>query len=134
MTNGPMNGDLIGLYVNNVLVLKGADHKFSLKIATRETTTKDDAGVASFEPTKRSGDISGSILHAEDTNFGLDEIFLMAYNRQKFTVKFGSSVIGDNYYSGTGFFTSLDKSGKANDNVTGSYTVQLTGNIQIFTN
>jgi hypothetical protein len=133
-TLGVMNGDLIGLYVNGQLVARGTDHKFSFKTATRETTSKDDVGWASFEPTKRSGDVSGSVLHAEDATFGLAQIFTMKANRQKFTVKFGSAQIGDNYFFATGFFTSLDKSAKANDNVTGSYTIQLTGQIQQLTN
>lgn len=129
-TLGVQNGDLIGLYVNGQLIARGTDHKFSFKVASRETTSKDDTGWANSEPTKRSGDVSGSILFAEDASFGLNQIFTLASTRQKFTVKFGSAQVGDYYYFATGFFTSLDKSAKANDNVTGSYTIQLSGVIQ----
>src|SRR6185295_17767324 len=100
------NGDIIGIFINNALIANGKDCSIDFTVASRETTTKDDVGTASFEPTKKSGTLKGSFLQAEDAN-GYNQLFALANSRQKFTWKHGSVQTGDTYRYGTGFFTSL---------------------------
>ena len=123
------NGDVVGIYINNQLIANGKDCLFDFSVASREITTKDDAGVGAFEPTKRTATLKGSFLHAEDANC-FNQLYDLASSRHKFTWRHGSTQSGDRVRFGTGFFTSLSHSSSDNDNITGSYSIQVTGAVQ----
>lgn len=132
-TLGKINGDIIGVYVNGALIASSTDCSHNLSIDSRETTNKDDGGKYTGLPTKSTETIDGSFLVAFDQAAYLT-VFSLARNKSLFTVKFGSAVSGDPYFQGTGYFTSVKKAAKNNDNVTASYTIQLTGAVQVLTN
>lgn len=127
------NGDAIGVYVNNMLIANGKECSFDPTVAQRETTTKEDVGTASYEPTKKSFTLKGSFLHAEDANC-FNQLFALLNSRQKFTWKHGSVASGETFRFGTGFFTGLSLGAPDNDNVTGNYTIQVTGPVQTAVN
>lgn len=127
------NGDLIGIYINNTLIANGKDCGLDLAIGSRETTTKDDVGTGSFEPTKKTATLKGSFLQADDA-FDYNQLFALAISRQKFTWKHGSVQSGDTVRSGTGFFTAVGHASTDNANITGSYSIQATGPITIAVN
>lgn len=125
-TAGRINGDILGIQVNGSTVAVTTECSQSIAIANRETTSKDDNGNGNFEPTKKTETLKGSFLVAFD-NSAYQTLKALAKAKTKFTWRFGSTVSGDPYDTGTGFFTSLDTSAPNNDNVTASYTIQVTG-------
>lgn len=130
---GKIDGNIFGLYINNQLVASSTSASLDLSVATRETTTKDDAGKSAFEPTKFSGTASGDFLITEDSG-NYNTLFSLLYTRQKFTWKYGTAVSGDQVRFGTGFFTSLKHSSPQNDNVSGNFSIQITGQVFVSTN
>jgi hypothetical protein len=125
-TSGRINGDIVGIKVNNVLIAVGTSNNQDISIDSRETTSKDDGGRYNGEPTKVTETLKGDFFVAFDTN-AYQTLKSLARSRAKFTWIFGSLASGDPYDTGTGFFTSLGTSAPNNDNVTGSYTIQVTG-------
>lgn len=132
-TIGRINGDVLGIQINGQLVAVTQECSHSIAVASRETTSKDDAGKYQGEPTKATETLKGSYLVAFDNNM-YQTIRSLARSKSKFTWRFGSTVSGDPYDQGTGFFTSVDTSAPNNDNVTGSYTIQVTGAVITSTN
>lgn len=125
-TAGRINGDVLGIMVNGATIAVTQDCSQSIAIASRETTSKDDLGNYNGEPTKKTETLKGSFLVAYD-NSAYQTLKALAKAKTKFTFRFGSVVSGDPYDTGTGFFTSLDTAAPNNDNVTASYTIQVTG-------
>jgi len=125
-TLGRINGDVLGISLNGLLIAVTQDCSQSIAIASRETTSKDDAGNYNGEPTKKTETLKGSFLVAFDNN-AYQTLKTIAKGKQKFTWRFGSVVSGDPYDTGTGFFVSLDTAAPNNDNVTASYSIQVTG-------
>ena len=132
-TAGRISGDIIGIKINNVLIAVATSHNQSIAIASRETTSKDDNGRWNGEPTKVTETLKGDFIVAYDNN-AWQTLKEAASAKQKFTWFFGSTVSGDPYDTGTGFFLNLDTSVPNNDNVTGSYTIQVTGAVTTTTN
>jgi hypothetical protein len=125
-TLGRINGDVLAISVNGQTIAVTTECSQSIAIANRETTSKDDAGNGNFEPTKKTETLKGSFLVAYDNN-AYQTLKSLAKGKSKFTWRFGSVVSGDPYDTGTGFFTSVDTSAPNNDNVTASYSIQVTG-------
>jgi hypothetical protein len=132
-TAGRINGDVIGIMVNGTTIAVASTSSQNIAIASRETTSKDDLGRYNGEPTKVTESLSGDFLVAYDNN-AYQTLKALARAKTKFTWRFGSVVSGDPYDTGTGFFTSLDTSAPNNDNVTGSFTIQVTGAVTTTTN
>lgn len=132
-TPGRINGDVIGIMINGVTIAVGQSHGQSIAVASRETTSKDDGGNYNGEPTKKTETLKGAFLVAFD-NAAWQTLKAIIRAKQKFTWRFGSIVSGDPYDTGTGFFTSLDTDAPNNDNVTGSYAIQVTGPVTTATN
>lgn len=131
-STGKINGDIIGVYINNVLIASSTDCNHNLSVDSRETTNKDDGGKYSGLPTKSTETIDGGFLVAYDSN-NYQTLASLARNKSLFTWKLGSAVSGDPYYQGTGYFTKLSFSAKNNDNVTGNYSIQITGTVLTLT-
>lgn len=125
-TAGRINGDILGIMVNGATIAVAQDSGQTIAVAQRETTSKDDSGNYNAEPTKKTETLKGSFLVAFD-NSAYQTLKALAKAKTKFTWRFGSVVSGDPYDTGTGFFTSLDTSAPNNDNVTASFTIQVTG-------
>ena len=132
-SSGRINGDIFAFKYNNHLLAASKDLGHSIGVDQRETTTRDDQGRYQGEPTKVKETIKGGFLVALDNNC-YQTIKSLARSRTKFTYFFGSTVSGDQYEQGTGFFINVDTSAPDNDNVTGSFSVQIVGVPQIFTN
>ena len=132
-TAGRINGDVIGIMVNGTTIAVAQSSSQNIAIASRETTSKDDLGRYNGEPTKVTESLSGDFLVAYD-NSAYATLKSLARAKTKFTWRYGSVVSGDPYDTGTGFFTALDTSAPNNDNVTGSFTIQVTGAVTTATN
>lgn len=133
-TIGNGAGEIIGIYINNQLIASSTSCEYDFTIDERETTTKDDQGRTTYQPTKTNANISGEFLKREDVNMNYNDIFSLAYNRTLFTWRKGSVVQGDRVHTGTGFFTNIKESAGQYDNITGSYSIRVTGPITITTN
>lgn len=132
-TAGRINGDIINISYNGRIIAVGTGCSHSIGIAQRETTSKDDQGKYNGVPTKATETLKGDFLVAYDQN-DFQTIRSLARAKTLFTFKFGSHVSGDPCDTGTAFFTSVDTSAPNNDNVTGSYTMQITGAVTTTTN
>lgn len=133
-TQGIGAGEIIGIYINNQLIAKSNSCEFDFSIDERETTTKDDQGRTTYQPTKTNATISGEFLKVETEAMNYNDIFTHAYNRTLFTWRKGSTAQGDRVYQGTGFFTSIKESAPQYDSITGSYSIRVTGPIIVTTN
>lgn len=125
-TIGEVNGDIFAISINGQVIASSTDCSLSIAVAARETTVKQDNGDYNGEPTKKTETIKGGFLVTFD-NSAYQNLKAIARSKQKFTWRFGSTASGDPYDQGTGFFTSLDTSAPNNDNVTGAYSIQVTG-------
>lgn len=132
-TAGRISGDIIMVQYNGKIIAVSTSCQHSIGVAQRETTSKDDAGKYNGVPTKVTETIKGDFLVAFDQN-DYQTIRSLARAKTLITYKFGSTASGDPFDTGTAFFTSVDISAPNNDNVTGSYALQVTGAVTASTN
>lgn len=126
-TTGIGNGSLIGVYIGNTKILNGTTSKFGIKMATRDTTNKDTSGWKTALGGLLNWEGSGDFLFAEDASYGFSDLFAAITARTAVTIKISSEVVGDNYYSGSAFLTSLDKDDTMEANSTFSVSFEGTG-------
>jgi hypothetical protein len=70
------------------------------------------------------------MLFAYDAAYGMEELYTIAAAQTTAAVVFGTGVSGDNKWSGTGLVTEWSLSSpNTNENVTGSFTIQGTGEL-----
>ncbi|MEM9991356.1 MAG: phage tail tube protein [Bacteroidota bacterium] len=139
MTTGVMDGNLWILMVDDTAVGCLTSNSLSQSRDTRDTTCKTGTAnnnYRTFLPSFISGTISFEGLHAEDeSNESSYEIETKFKNGTLVNWKIGSTVTGDKYYSGSGYFTQLDlKGGSAGENVTYSGSIQISGAVTQETN
>ena len=132
-STGVMNGTLIGLYIDGVKVAKSTSCKIGLARATRNTTNKDSGSWQEVEYGLGSGSLSGDFLDAEDSAFNYSDLFNILLNKTKVTAKWSSEVSGDKYYQALCLLTKVDKDAPMEENVSGSYELQITGTPQELT-
>lgn len=126
-TVGIINGTLMGVYVGATLILKGKSTKFSMKMATRETTNKDTSGYKTVLGGLMSWDGSGDFLFAEDSAYGYRDLKTALEARAAVTVMWSSGVAGNYKHSGSAFITALDMDMPMEDNVTFSVSFEGSG-------
>jgi hypothetical protein len=129
-----VNTTAMNLYIDGVKVARCNDASVSFSHAVRDITTKDSGGYQEFLEGLRSATISGGNLLAFDDTNGTVDLFDHLKDRDEVTVKFSTEVSGDKYFEADGYFTQLDVSSPgAEDNVSGSFTIQVTGVFELKT-
>lgn len=128
-TTGIMNGTLLGVYRDAVLIGHATESSISLSMDTRDASTKDSAGYRDLLEGAKSGSISVSALYADDATSGPTQLMVNYTARTVIAVKFSTEEAGDHYWSANAYITSLEVSASKEDNVTYSATFELTGAI-----
>jgi hypothetical protein len=133
-TTGVINGGIIGIYngANKIAVATGCN--FSLSHAPRDTSNKDDGQWTAKGTGRTSAQCGGSGLFKFDTNYNYSYLWGLIAARTALTIKVGNAVVGDLYYSFTGYLTSLECDFPDQESSTYSYTVEATGAVTEATN
>lgn len=132
-TTGVINGTLLRVYVNGTAIAKTTSSELSITKNTRDTSSKDSGSWTNRLYARGEWEITGDYLQAEDSTYGLDDLFALVENETIVTVKMSSEVSGDKYFTGSALITSLNRSAPDQDNVTGSFTFQSDGALSIAT-
>lgn len=127
MTAGIVNGKMIGLYVGNELIAYAKSHKLSVKMATRDATSKDSGSWSEKLEGLLEWSVTGDSLFAFDAIHGVSELFESMTGRTKVSVKLSTEVTGDLKFSGEAFITALDLDAPNEENTTYSYSLEGTG-------
>lgn len=128
-TTGIVNGTALKIYVGGTAVAYTTSASLDLSMATRDTSSKDSAGWQESAEGQRSGTISGDFLFAFDAAYGFEDLFTLYANRTKVTVKLATSDLADKFISGDAYLTSLSKSAPMEDTISGSFSMNFTGEI-----
>lgn len=128
MTSGIMNGSLVGVYVNgSVKVANCVTSEFSITMAVRDTTNKDNSGWKTGLGGVKSWSGSCSGMFDQLANYTFDQLFALIDARTPITLYFSTTVTGDKKYSGSALITSLKKTFPAEENVTFDMSFEGTG-------
>lgn len=129
-TTGVLNSSLIALYVEGSVILCSTDATITIENGTRETTCKEDDEWASYEPSIKSWNMSGSAFYRTDSTPGMHDMFtyLTGSTKGKVAVKWASKETGDKQFGGNGIITRLQgNSPGVNENATWDIDIQGTG-------
>lgn len=136
-TTGVMNASKFVIYSGASLAAAtpigyALDCSLSISHEPRDTTTKFSGGWRDLLEGLRQWSVSGTHLFAEDSANGEAELFASLNNRTKLFVKAtvheGSDEnSGDTRYAGSGYITSIEKSGGVEDNVQFSFSFEGSG-------
>jgi len=127
MTTGVINGTLVGVYVDNVLIGNATSGSISISHSGRDTSSKDDGGWTTMLEGQREFSVSADGFVAYDATNGLDELLLLITNRTKVTLKFSTEVVGDTRLTGDAFCTSISSDSPNEESSTFSVEFQGTG-------
>jgi TP901-1 family phage major tail protein len=123
-TTGIINGSTFLVYVEDVAIAHATSHSLSVTMATRNATTKDNAGWSIKLAGVREWSVTGEGLIALDATYGVSELFTVMTNRTVCTVKFSTEVSGDEFWGGEAVLTSLQLDAPMEDNGTYSFTFE----------
>lgn len=126
-TAGIINGTLMGVYIGSTLILRGKSTKFSMKVASRDTTNKDTGGYKTVLGGLASWEGSGDFLFTEDASYGFRDLKTALEAKTLVTVKWSSEVAGNYKHSGTALITSLDADFPVEENSTFSVSFEGSG-------
>lgn len=126
-TTGIINGSLFLVYIEDVAVAHATSHRLNVTMATRNATTKDNAGWGVKLSGLREWSVSGEGLLALDAIYGASELFTVMTNRTVCTVKFSTEVSGDEFWGGEAVLTSFQLDAPMEENGTYSFTFEGAG-------
>lgn len=127
MTSGILNGTLIGVYKDNVLIARAVSSDLDITMATRETTNKDTAGWKTILGSTISWSCTTEAMHEENIAGGFPYQFSTLTAKTAVTLMISSGVSGDKKYTGSAFMTNLKRTHPHEGNVTWSCTFEGTG-------
>jgi hypothetical protein len=121
--------------VGSTVVSCLTDASLSLSQEFRDTTCKDSGGFNNILPAKRGWEMSGSALFSYDGTTTFTDFFALWNGQTLATVIFGTTVSGDQIYTGTAYLSSLSASSSGTDeNVTFEFSLTGTGTLAESTN
>jgi TP901-1 family phage major tail protein len=126
-TTGIVNGSLLLVYIEDVAVAHATSHSLSVTMASRNATTKDNAGWTSKKAGLREWTVTGEGLVALDAAYGMSELFTIMTNRTTCTIKFSTEVSADEFWGGEAILTSLQCDAPMEENATYSFTFEGDG-------
>ena len=126
------NGTDILIYVEtspNVFTAVGGSVTNTLSINGEviDVTTKDSQGWRELLQGLRSWSMSGEGKFDDASTFGFEELFAKIEARTAVTIRFTDETLGETYYEGGAFVTSLEKTAPLEDATTFSFTFEGTG-------
>lgn len=102
----------------------------SLSMDFRETTNKDTTGGKDFLPTRYQWNMTGEAHFQEDeSNNPYSTMFADFIAGTQRSVEYTTDVVGDNNYTGNGYFESLERSSPDADNATYNFAIKGTGDL-----
>lgn len=136
-TTGVVNSKLMVIKVGAATVTCLVDVTLSMNVETRETTCKDSGSWNEALASKRGWTASGSGMFAYDATYGAKQLFDIYSSDQTTlaTITWGTTVTGDEVYSGDAILTSLTFSAPGSDeNTTFEFEFQGSGELASATN
>jgi len=134
-----LDGSMLRLYIQGELVAKDTSSDLSIDNNVRETTSKTSGDWQSFVKGIKGWTISGEALVLSETaSVGskktAGDIYAYLVGGAAVTVKLATPVATDGYYEGSAIFNNMSiNSGNSGDNVTYSFSLQGTGELEFKT-
>lgn len=125
-TTGIVNTRLLVIQVGSAVISCLTDASLSISQETRDTTCKDSGGWSNVLGAKRTWEMSGTALFSFDGTYTFSDLFALINSQATATIKWGTTVSGDQVYSGTGLLTSLSASSSGTDE-NGTYEFTFMG-------
>lgn len=130
-----VSGKDLAIFIGSNMIGCATEVSLSLEVATDEVTCKASGGWTEVTPGTKSwsASASGVIKYYdttdESTNEGVDDFMGYLIAGTKLTIKFstqadGVSIVGDKYWSGEAYITSVEQTG-GDGNAT--YSISFTG-------
>ena len=132
-SSGVNNGTLIKIYNGSTLITLAKSAGVDLTRAMRDISTKDSLSWKEILPGQQSFKFSVEILHDEAKAVNASTIMADQIAGTMYTVKLSSSVTGDKYFYGNAYLSSISIKTGVEDNETGSFTLEGTGELHIGT-
>lgn len=131
-TNKVLDGSMLRIYVDGVLIAKDTSTELSIENSSRETTSKTSGGWKSFIAGMKGFTMSGEALYISDDYAGIgktpSDIFNLLNSGAIVTAKIATANVAQGYFEGDILFNTMSvSSGNSGDNVTYSWGAQGTG-------
>ena len=123
-----MRGGYCAIYIDTVKIAHSTNASFEMSMSTRDTTSKDVSGYETRAEGLLTWSMSGDFYFAEDAaaGAGFEDLWDDMHARTSVTALYSNANTGDVEYSGTGWITSLSRSGGI-DSDNESFSVSLEG-------
>jgi predicted secreted protein len=128
-STGILNGTLGVVRVGGVTIAHLTSNNFNIDMATRDASTKGSGGWKDVLEGQRSWGGSASGYFAEDAAYGFEDLFGLINTRATVTLRFTTGVVGDKYYEGTAYITSITRTDGLEESSTFEATFEGTGAI-----
>ena len=137
-TNKILDGAMLRLYIDGVLIAKDMSTELTIENSTRETTSKTSGGWKAFISGIKGFNISGEALYVGADYAGVgktpDEVFALLDAGTVVTAKLATTDVAEGYYEGDVILNTMSiSSGNAGENVTYSFGAQGTGKLEFKT-
>lgn len=134
-TTGIVNSRIMVIKLGTAVVSCLTDASLSLSQEFRDTTCKDSGGFNNILPAKRTWEVSGTALFSYDGTTTFTDFFALWNGQTLASIVFGTTVSGDQIYSGSGYLASLSVTSSGTDeNVTFEFSITGTGTLTESTN
>ena len=133
-TTGVFNGTDLILKVESTTLGHTTSCTLTLSNDLPDATTKDSSGFSEVIAGTKSGEISFDGLVAYDDSANAIELADYLLARTQLTCVFGTATTGDEVYTAEGFLSSVEMSADAENPVSYSGSITLTGSITKSTN
>jgi hypothetical protein len=124
-----VNGNNVGIYVDNVLIGCLTSNNVDLAVELIDATCKDNDGARAVLPGGVSGSVPFSGIFETTSTYGLDELVALLLAKTRVGVKQAVSGSGGLYIQGYAYITGLSWTGELNASSTFSGTFEFDGAI-----
>ena len=137
-TNKILDGAMLRLYVDGVLIAKDMSSELSVENSNRETTSKTSGGWKSFIAGIKGWTLSGEALYVADDYAGIgktpSDIFALLEAGTVVVAKIATLNVVEGYFEGSIIMNTMNvTSGNAGENVSYSFGAQGTGTLEFKT-
>jgi predicted secreted protein len=134
MTAGTVEGNIIGIYVDDVLIACATSATIDLSTALTDSTCKDNDGAEQVLPGQKSWTMALDGMLAFDATYGWVDLVAAWDASTLLVVKWGDEEVGDESYTGNAYIDSLSASAPLNEVTTYNVNFRGTGTLTIDTN
>jgi len=126
-TLGTVDGNAIGIYIDDVLIACATSASLDLSTNMSDTTCKDNNGAEQIKPNQKTWGMGLDGMLAFDAVAGWSDLWDAWDLGSLVTVKWGTADSGDEVYSGGAYIDSLSAQAPLNDASTYSVNFRGTG-------